>query len=114
MKLETMNAVCPKCHNGNYMRYMIHDDGFTHFPYEVKCINCNSYFTKKQVFGYDDAGAIDKPHTRAERIRGMTDKEMVEILKKYLGCNWCPGFYVNCKCKCDEYWLDWLQEDAEI
>lgn len=111
MKLEPSNSLCPKCKSGS-MYFIIHDDGYIHFPFEMKCINCNSYYTCSQVLGSE--GETSPKLTRADRIRKASDDELASILNKVLGCNHCPGFHVNCSVRCKEYWLDWLREDAEI
>ena len=73
VRLEYAYGVCPKCNRGNYLRYLIHKDGLIHKPYEIKCINCNSYFTKEDIFGKGEE-TTPKPQINADRIRGMTDE----------------------------------------
>ncbi len=65
MKLEYANAVCPKCGSGNYMRYLLKDDGTFASEYAMKCINCNSYFKLGEV-----------------RERPIKEKKMVEYIDR--------------------------------
>jgi len=44
-------GVCPKCKVSNSLWYLIRKDGLVHKPYEIKCINCDSYFKKEEIFG---------------------------------------------------------------
>lgn len=63
------------------------------------CNRCDMY--------YDEFDPIDKPPiTNADRIRAMTDEELV----KHLACQWkeCKNMDVECD-KCP---LDWLKEEA--
>ena len=75
VRLEYAYGVCPKCKGNNYLRYLIHKDGLIHKPYEIKCINCNSYFAKEDILGSGEETA-PKPITNADRIRDMTDEEL--------------------------------------
>ena len=72
VRLEYAYGVCPKCKSVNYLRYLIHNDGLIHKPYEIKCINCNSYFAKKDIL--ENGGETEpKPITNADKIRSMSD-----------------------------------------
>ena len=79
VRLEYAYGVCPKCKCVHYLRYLIHNDGLIHKPYEIKCINCNSYFAKEDILGSGEETA-PKPITNADRIRSMTDEELATLL----------------------------------
>lgn len=54
----------------------------------------------------------DEPKTRADRIRQMTDEELMQFLKH--SCCICRE---DADCEkwdsCEECWMSWLKEDAE-
>lgn len=75
VRLEYAYGVCPKCKCTHYLRYLIHNDGLIHKPYEIKCINCNSYFAKEDILGSRDE-TEPKPITNADRLRAMSDEEI--------------------------------------
>ena len=53
-----------------------------------------------------------KPQTNADRIRAMSDEELVEMLDYELGC---PATE-NCEkmnCDCYTCWLNWLRRAVE-
>ena len=111
VRLEYAYGVCPKCKGNNYLRYLIHKDGLIHKPYEIKCINCNSYFAKEDILGSGEETA-PKPITNADRIRDMTDEELAK---------WLTGFVMGHVKNIDGYKLSeryeedalkWLKEEA--
>lgn len=57
---------------------------------------------------------IPTPITNADRIRGMSDEELAELIANYAGCAHCPGYHVQCDNRCKENWLDWLKQEAVI
>ena len=110
MRLEPANIVCPKCGNGNYMRHMI---GKNVGKLDMKCINCNSYFSFNELYKQKIAEVI-KPKTNADRIRAMTVTEMAEFMAKHNAClrpkrtnGECEEYY-----DCKYCWLDWLKQEA--
>ena len=46
MRLKPINYICPKCKNANYMRLI---EGKNVGRYNVKCINCNSYYNYDEI-----------------------------------------------------------------
>jgi hypothetical protein len=114
VRLEYAYGVCPKCKRVHYLRYLIHNDGLIHKPYEIKCINCNSYFAKEDILGSGEETA-PKPITNADRIRSMTDEELAAWLFHHsMVC--VPGKRPNpedCVGGCEHCWLDWLKEEAK-
>lgn len=120
VRLEYAYGVCPKCksvHLRPHLRYLIRNDGLTHKPYEIKCINCNSYFTKEDIWGRGEETA-PKPITNADRIRAMIDEE----LDKFLGevqwdvANYCGGVTQKQEYPVPEQrgaWLDWLKQEVK-
>lgn len=53
--------------------------------------------------------------TNADRIRAMSDEELVALMKKIVSCADCP---VGTKCidisqKCEDLLLEWLKQPAE-
>lgn len=98
VRLEYAYGVCPKCNRGNFLVYLIRNDGLIHKPYEIKCINCNSYFTKEDIWGRGEETA-PKPITNADCIRAMTDEELADAL-----------FYGQFTTK--QATLDWLRQEA--
>lgn len=111
-RLEYAYGVCPKCKHGGYLRYLIRNDGLTHKPYEIKCINCNSYFAKEDIFGSGEETA-PKPVTNADRIRSMTDEELAEFMIGVLCYTKLPYMEVREKALRDNELLDWLKEEAD-
>lgn len=116
VRLEYAYGACPKCGRKDYLRYLIHNDGLIHKPYEIKCINCNSYFSKNDILGGGEE-TTPKPKTNADRIRSMTDEELAEAFSSISCCyekaQDCMKYSDgkggrNCK-KC---WLDWLKQEA--
>ena len=97
IRLEYAYGVCPRCGRRDKLCYLIRQDGMMHKPHEVKCINCNSYFTREEV------GLHPKPKTNTDRIPAADVKPVVhgkwvEQSKdfdlcgvKYFACNQC-GF----------------------
>lgn len=107
MKLEYANCICPKCKNGNYMRWL----GGHSAEYDVKCINCNSYFTIEE---------LQVRQTNGDNLRTMTDEELARILA--IGCHEtreCPTIcdpiypYDEVVESCEKCWLDWLKKEAD-
>ena len=45
--LRHANYICPRCGNPNYMRWLnnVMSDDF-----DLKCINCNSYFLSRDLY----------------------------------------------------------------
>ena len=107
VRLEYAYGVCPKCKSVHYLRYLIHNDGLIHKPYEIKCINCNSYFAKEDILGSGEK-TVPKPITNADRIRSMSDEELankisgIESFALTCGGGWPP-----------EKWLEWLKEEVK-
>lgn len=119
MRLEPANIICPKCGNGNYMRHLI---GKGVGKLDMKCINCNSYFSFDELYKTKIAEVV-KPKTNADRIRAMTDEELAKFIEFVsLGCDYmfpdCPA-HDSCKLVCDQMyacrkgWLDWLKQEAK-
>lgn len=66
---------------------------------------------EKDYPAYLDRPKPRKPMTNADRIRAMSDKELVEIY------NGCPHPDPGEKCrgiKCNDCILEWLQQPAEV
>lgn len=103
VRLEYAYGVCPKCKVNNYLRYLIHNDGLIHKPYEIKCINCNSYFAKEDIFGSGEE-LVPMPKTNADRIRGMTGEELAVLLASV------NGFSVKL---CETSWSEWLKREVK-
>jgi hypothetical protein len=119
VRLEYAYGVCPKCKRVHHLRYLIHNDGLIHKPYEIKCINCNSYFAKEDILGSGEETA-PKPITNADRIREMSDVELAGWLEGIRLCcatdlcgRRCP-FWEVCYSNANEpkEMLDWLKEEA--
>ena len=109
VRLEYAYGVCPKCKSANYLRYLIHNDGLTHKPYEIKCTNCNSYFKKEDIFGSGEETA-PKPFTHYDILIKKTPEEMAKFLTEYRCVHKAP----HCKeANCEQCWLDWLKQEAK-
>lgn len=57
-------------------------------------------------------------HTRADRIRSITDEELAEFIAYSTSCETCParkGGSDECHntTNCSTAWLDWLKEDVK-
>lgn len=62
----------------------------------------------------------DSKHTNADRIRNMSDEELVEFITGHLNfdcANYCDSFALGCALNCDKSYkeiaLKWLQSEAE-
>lgn len=62
----------------------------------------------------------DSRHTNADRIRSMSDEELVELITGHLNfdcANYCDSFALGCALNCDKSYkeiaLKWLQSEAE-
>ena len=104
MRLEPANIICPKCGNGNYMRHLI---GKGVGKLDMKCINCNSYFSFDELYKTKIAEIV-KPQTNADRIRSMTDEELAEYLDGV-----CHDLWQMFVADPQKMWLDWLKQEAE-
>ena len=110
MKLEPANIVCPKCGSPNYMRHLI---GKGVGKLDMKCINCNSYFSFEELYKQKIAEVIKpKPQTNADRIRAMTDDELADLLTadcKYIPEELCRKYLGNCNACLRE----WLKQEVD-
>ena len=52
------------------------------------------------------------PQTNADKIRAMSDEELVEVLDYELGCP-ATGNCEKMNRDCKACWLDWLKQPAE-
>lgn len=112
MKLEPANIVCPACGNANYMRHLI---GKNVGHLDLKCINCNSYFSFDELYKRRIGEALKpKSLTNADRIRSMTDEELAEWFGKiqYDTAYYCAGEDKQ-KYPYPDGWLDWLKQEAD-
>ena len=106
MKLEPANIVCPTCGNANYMRHLI---GNNVDYFDLKCMNCNSYFNFDELYKWHTGEALKpKPITNADRIRSMTDEELADMLQDV-------ATFGGVETNCDKLitWLDWLKQECE-
>ena len=62
----------------------------------------------------------DSKQTNADRIRNMSDEELVELITGHLNfdcANYCDSFALGCALNCDKSYkeiaLKWLQSEAE-
>lgn len=62
----------------------------------------------------------DSRQTNADRIRNMSDEELVELITGHLNfdcANYCDSFALGCALNCDKSYkeiaLKWLQSEAE-
>lgn len=114
MKLEPANIICPKCGNGNYMRHLI---GENVGRLDVKCINCNSYFSFEELSKQKVVKDI-KPVTTPTKIRGMIDEKLAEMFSRLVNCDCCPCRSPNDTCNtvdgiCQKQWLEWMKRAVE-
>lgn len=116
-KLEYAYGKCPLCKSEKYLRYLIHADGLTHKPHEVKCLNCYSYWTIQDIHGQGEE-TTPTPQTNADRIRSMSDEEIANHLAGVCPVVFDMGGWSLGSGKCAEYdeckdcWLDWLKKEA--
>lgn len=113
MKLEPANIVCPACGNANYMHHLIGENiGY----WDMKCINCNSYFNFDELYKRRIGEVLKpKPVTNADRIRDMTDKELAEWYFKYFfpEAPYCTKEECVPEDDCVECLTDWLKQEGE-
>ena len=106
--LEPANIVCPKCGNPNYMRHLI---GANVGELDMKCINCNSYFNFDELYKKKIAEVV-KPQTNGDRIRSMSDEELVNVFLNNCGLRSCRSPKGTVYTDCRSCWHDWLMEEA--
>lgn len=124
VRLEYAYGVCPKCKRVHYLRYLIHYDGLIHKPYEIKCLNCDSYFTKEDIFGNGEE-TTPKPMTHYDRLISKTPEELAQAIEEFsYDVVTCP----KDKChlermspydsldrnECRKCWLAWLKSPVEV
>lgn len=117
MKLEPANIVCPTCGNKNYMHHLI---GKNVGYWDMKCINCNSYFNFDELYNLHIGEVLKpKPVTNGDKIRSMTDEELVELLH-WVALEGMNGA-VNSKGVWNKHelaggeiipWLEWLKQEV--
>ena len=66
--------------------------------------------TRKFHF-YNDV--CDVPKTNADRIRAMSDEELVQFLSSFTRCDYCPAQPCKSLFHCEQQWLNWLQSPAD-
>ncbi len=114
MKLEPANIVCPACGSGNYMRHLIGKNvGYL----DMKCINCNSYFNFDELYKRRIGEVLEqKPMTNGDKLRAMSDEELVEIFANN-DCGYCRihdfCFAKGSAINCEDVWLDWLKQEEQ-
>lgn len=71
------------------------------------------------IYEYFEIVESDK-QTNADRIRNMSDEELVELITGHLNfdcANYCDSFALGCALNCDKSYkeiaLKWLQSEAE-
>ncbi len=106
--LEPVNIICPRCGNGNYMRHL---SGKGVGLLDVKCINCNSYFSFEELYKQRTGEALKpKPITNADRIRSMSDEELADF------CIWAFSKHGDSERfkKWSKMWiLEWLKKEVD-
>ena len=81
----------------------------------MNCKDCKTFYCPEHGFENEKQCKNYTPPTNADRIRDMTDEEMVEFFSGY-----CPpdiNEEGDCEpdlVRCYECWRDWLQNEAEI
>ena len=70
--------------------------------------------------GYDFMEIVEKKETNADRIRNMSDEELVELITGSMNfdcADYCDSFTQGCAFNCNkkdrEIALKWLQSEAE-
>ena len=53
-----------------------------------------------------------KPQTNADRIRAMSDEELMKIFES-VGMTGCPEPTMDCRASCEECILDWLKQPVK-
>lgn len=62
-------------------------------------------------------GGCAKPLTNADRIRSMTDEELVELCTN-IDCECCKAIMHSKGCpannwrRCEDFWLNWLKQEV--
>lgn len=115
VRLEYAYGVCPKCKCENYLRYLIRKDGLIHKPHEIKCVNCNSYFAKEDIFGRGEE-TTQKPITNYDCLISKTPEELAEYIDLHTAeAMWCNSPPNDCPPHetCRLCILEWLKSPAD-
>jgi hypothetical protein len=91
-------------------------------PKSVKCKNCNNlvnHWCEKVIDSPDPELLRDCQHfwerTNGDRIRSMTDEELVDLLvngRHTFRCYNCAPF--ECDDNCEKHCMEWLKEPVEV
>lgn len=111
MKLEPLNIVCPKCGNPRYMRYLVFDHLTTVKDeyFDVKCINCNTYFRSQDFSGQTLSYKCKK--TNGDKIRVMTDEELAIWLTDFVCADY--GYAASARIAMYQSGLaEWLKQET--
>lgn len=68
---------------------------------------------KVEECDYKDCPYRTEPITNADRIRAMSDEELLEVLDYELGCP-ATGNCEKMNRDCYACWLDWLKQPSEV
>ena len=85
-------------------------------PDKKCCFNCARVGTHCEVWhncGEDCPGWDSKVVTNADRIRAMTDEELMKFIED-TGIAGCPYPAMSCRASCQVCSLDWLKQPAEV
>lgn len=93
--------ICPECHGRGVAKYWVEVDidenSATLQARECICKQCN--------------GSGEKSKTNADRIRAMSDEELVRFIEETQIAG-CPTPARRCRASCKECILKWLQQPA--
>ena len=85
-------------------------------PDKKCCFNCARVNTNCEVWhncGEDCPGWDSKVKTNADRIRAMSDEELVKFIEDTQIAG-CPDPARSCRASCKDCIMDWLQQPVEV
>ena len=93
--------ICPECYGRGVAMYWV----------EVDIDESSATLQARECICKQCSGSGEKPQTNADRIRAMSDEELVTFIEDTQIAG-CPDPTRRCRKSCKECILEWLQQPA--